>query len=402
MRFYVLFFTVFLSLIVLSCEKEELSLSREELFLIKIGKMEDQLFVQQFAGVNTLSKNRIFMKDGLFYISNGESAKVMEFNSYGEILSLYYNEKVNPTPVLLNTDKKESGERTKVAFSFPLSMPGELTKTKGGDLLIDALIGTYRREYDEESNVELDRIVYRFNEKGEFVSYLGQDGLGGIPFPFIYGLYCNENDEIVVVSKTPVDWQVFWFSDIGNLLYKVKFNSDKIDIPENAEVISIENIIPDFSKRIVYLKIDYYNDSDEGIIDFVKSSISGYNLDSQEYVLNMDLPKNIVKSDEPAIFQKKEQEYLYEFAGVANGPSFFFIGLYNESLYRLTVVNPDSSVNASVLIEFSDEDIVFKSYHLSPNGILSSLVCNEYEARVVIWRSDRFVEEFNDEYSQFF
>ena len=32
------------------------------------------------------------MQDGFFYISNGLSGKVMEFNSYGDILNLYYNE----------------------------------------------------------------------------------------------------------------------------------------------------------------------------------------------------------------------------------------------------------------------------------------------------------------------
>ena len=81
-------------------------LDRNLLFKMPIGKMEDQLFVQQFDGVNTLSKTRIFMKDGFIFISNGESAKVMEFNSYGDLISLYYSPKVNPVPVILGTGNK--------------------------------------------------------------------------------------------------------------------------------------------------------------------------------------------------------------------------------------------------------------------------------------------------------
>ena len=40
----------------------------------------------------------IAMRDGFFYIANSESKKIMELNSYGDLLTIYYNEDFNPVP----------------------------------------------------------------------------------------------------------------------------------------------------------------------------------------------------------------------------------------------------------------------------------------------------------------
>ena len=87
------------------------------------------------------------------------------------------------------------------------------------------------------------------------------------------------------------------------------------------EVIT-ENIVPDTEKRVLYLKIDYYSENAAKNIKFNKSVMLSYDLEQQTYVLNMDLPRNIVKSEQPVIFQEKEHEYLYEFAGVARRNNF--------------------------------------------------------------------------------
>jgi hypothetical protein len=115
----------------------------------------------------------------------------------------------------------------------------------------------------------------------------------------------------------------------------------------------------------------------------------------------MELPRNIVKSEQPVIFEKKEHEYLYEFAGVARGPSFFLISPYDNLVYRLMVIADDGAVKGRGLIEFSDGDIFFRNYYVNPDGIFSAIVCREYDAQIVWWRTDRFVEEPENEYSKF-
>jgi len=376
-------------------------LERELLFSMPIGKMEDHLFVQQFDGVNTLSKTRVFMKDGFFFISNGESSKVMEFSSFGDLISLYYNGSRNPEPVILGTERAAASDVTRAAYKFPLRDPGEIVKTGSGDLLIDDQISEQRWEYDDEDDVRLDRIVLRFNDHGEFVAYIGQEGPGGTPFPYIHALYANTDDEIIVVTRNTSGWKIFWFTHRGDPLYRISYTNDLIPMDEDAVTLSIENIVPDINTRTLYLKVDYYTENEARMIKFYKSVMLGYDLDAQAYTMNMDLPKNIVKSEQPVIFEEKEHEYLNEFVGVARGPSFFMISPYEGSVYRLTVVAEDGAVKGRGLIEFSDQDIFFRNYHINPDGIFSAIVCREYDAEVVWWRSDRFVEEQQSEYSKF-
>ncbi len=399
--FYITVLIVLTALFFVSCEEQDALLDRNLLFKMPIGKMEDQLFVQQFDGVNTLSKTRIFMKDGFIFISNGESAKVMEFNSYGDLISLYYSPKVNPVPVILGTGNKGGSEITRAAYEYPLEDPGEVVKTNSGDLLIDDRISRQRIEYDEENNVRLDRVILRFNAKGEFVSYLGQEGPGGTPFPYIHALYTNADDEIVVVTRNSVGWKIFWFTYKGDPLYRIEFDNDLVPMDKDSVTLSIENIVPDTEKRVLYLKIDYYSENAAKNIKFNKSVMLSYDLEQQTYVLNMDLPRNIVKSEQPVIFQEKEHEYLYEFAGVARGPSFFLISPYEGTIYRLAVVGIDGAVKGRGLLKFSDDEIFFRNYHVSPEGIFSAIVCREYDAEVVWWRSDRFIEESQNGYSKF-
>jgi len=52
-------------------------------------------------------------------------------------------------------------------------------------------------------------------------------------------------------------------------------------------------------------------------------------------------------------------------------------------------------------IDFSDDDIFFRNFYVNPDGILSAVVCGEYNAEVVWWRSDIFIEEQKSEYSKF-
>ena len=400
-RLIIIAAVIFTTVLISSCEQDDTLLDRKLLFKMPIGKMEDQLFVQQFDGVNTLSKTRIFMKDGFFFISNGESAKVMEFSSFGDLISLYYNDKKNPAPVVLGTDRKEGSDITRAAFEYPLKDPGEIVNTNSGELLIDDQITEQRWEYDDESGVRLDRIVLKFDENGKFVSYLGQEGPGGTPFPYIHALYVNSSDEIIVVTRNSLGWKIFWYTHMGDPIYKIDFSNELIPMDEDSVTLSIENIVSDIEEHILYLKVDYYSENEARKIKYKKSVMLGYNLDEQKYELNIDLPRNVVKSEQPVIFEKKQHEYLYEFAGVARGPSFFLISPYEGTVYRLTVVAEDGAVKGRGLLEFSDEEIFFRNYHVNPDGIFSAIVCREYDAEIVWWRSDRFVEEPKSEYSKF-
>ncbi len=99
------------------------SLESEELFNLEYGNFEEELNMfnlSKIGGINT----SLVMKDGFFYILNGESKKIMEMTSYGDLLTLYYNAKYNPSPSFSNVSSGSenvetvSASRSAVPFEF--------------------------------------------------------------------------------------------------------------------------------------------------------------------------------------------------------------------------------------------------------------------------------------------
>ena len=101
-------------------------LKKEVLFNLNFGKMEDQINLHGESSLSRYRKNRILMKNGFFYIGNGLSGKIMEFNSYGDILNLYYNKEMNPEPVLLGDSGDSDLAVTRNLYAYAFRDVGEL------------------------------------------------------------------------------------------------------------------------------------------------------------------------------------------------------------------------------------------------------------------------------------
>lgn len=56
----------------------------------------------------------IAMRDGFFYVSNGESQKILELNSYGDLLTLYHNPETNPAPLFDSSDSRQALSSKKI------------------------------------------------------------------------------------------------------------------------------------------------------------------------------------------------------------------------------------------------------------------------------------------------
>ncbi|GAB1481266.1 hypothetical protein MASR2M78_00810 [Treponema sp.] len=110
-----------------SCTNNEIpSVDRENLFSLSIGRMEDQVDLFGLEGRQSSLKTRIAMRDGIFYISDGNGAKVVQFTSYGDLLSMIYDSESNPPLLSLKPDSGDSGVVTRRAVAYPLNQPGEL------------------------------------------------------------------------------------------------------------------------------------------------------------------------------------------------------------------------------------------------------------------------------------
>ncbi|HUX20694.1 MAG TPA: hypothetical protein VMW69_05595, partial [Spirochaetia bacterium] len=188
--------------------KKTVDLQMKTLFNLSLGKAEDQLDLLELPGVPATQKTRIFMRDGLFYIGNGNADKVMEFSSYGDILSLIYNPVTNPQPFLLQSNIQKDTISTKEAHAYPLRHVGEIAVTQDKTLLIEDQVPVERQEFDKKLNAMLSSVVLRFRDDGTLIDYIGQEGVGGTPFPYIERIQSNSHGEIEVICRTDTEWLV--------------------------------------------------------------------------------------------------------------------------------------------------------------------------------------------------
>lgn len=384
-------FSVFLS----GCESRGFdTLPREELFSIAIGKMEDQIDLFQLPQIPSRYKTSLFMRDGAFYIASGASHKVMEFTSYGDLLSLYYDPSENPRPVILQNPADGGMTSNRRAYPYAFRQVGEIAVSSAKILYIEDRLPDERAVYDEKLGINLNRIVLRF-ENGEYRGYLGQEGIGGTPFPFILGIRVSNRDEVSVLCRTMTGWIVFWYSSAGELLYTLHIPADRLPAHEgDGYFANLETVIPDPDVRVVYLKLDYYRqgvDGSTGIkfgIEEVLSRIYSLNVETSRYEGFVDIPENIRRERGGALFETREVGYLYEFVGVVSGGHFFLRSREEGNSHQLLVLHNDGRVIRRRSLTVEDSELLFSVFHLSPEGILSALLASESGAKIVWWRSD--------------
>ncbi|MFP4536125.1 MAG: LIC_12708 family protein [Spirochaetaceae bacterium] len=396
--------TLLLSLLLFSCEADQpVVLEKEELFRIELGKMEDQIDIFEVGGVAQPKKNVVDMVDGSIFVANGNANKVMEFTSFGDLISLIYDPEENPVPVVLQR-RSESGERvsTRSATEYSFNQLGEIAVTSDKRIMVEELISDERSLVDEELGVRLNRIVLRFDSNGELIDYLGQEGIGGTPFPYIDRLFVSEGDDLIVITRTMERWTVFGYSDRGELLYRIDISLNRLPVPDGESVIPIlENIVPDPSGERLFLKLDYYRER----VDEQTGASYGIQRD-QSRVYWLDLASGryedyvVIPSESGGIFRQEGREEptagaLYELVGVARGGHLFLLRRENRAERRLLILTTEGQAVRRRTLEMEEAQQVFRSTRVSPQGIITSLVGREDSAEVLWWRADRLIGNRN-------
>ena len=374
------------------------SLEREDLYRLAIGRAEDQIDLFQMEGAPLNQKTRIVMRDGLFFISNGSANKVMEFSSYGDLLSLLYDPDENPRPVLLQASAVEGRMTNRRAHSYNFSQVGEIAVTSNKTTLVEDMLGEERAVFDSDLGVNLNRVVLRFDSRGQLIDYLGQEGIGGTPFPYIERLEVTSRDEIVVVSRTMESWLVYWFTADGDLYYSVDIQLSRLPVPEDRNVIPIlETVLPDKELPRLYLKLDYYEqalDPETGAsfgIEKTLSRVFWLDLESGRYDGYVNIPTNVQTISGHSVFDRQEVEYMYQLVGVAPKEHLYLLSREDNDQSQLLIMRTDGRVVRRRNLHVEDSEILYKTYHVSATGVLSALLGFEDHARVVWWRSDRLV-----------
>ena len=393
-----------------SCEQDGYTsnIESEKMFSIKYGNFEDETKLYSVRNGSDFSSG-IYMSDGLFYISDSNAKKVMLFSSYGDLLAVYFNPETNPVPSFIQfseiqetTDGTPSKKATQRATSFPFQKPEKIVVDKRKYLYVSDYVPEERYETSADGKQLLRQIVLRFSNDGTFIDYIGQQGSGGMPFPYIEHLYTTASNELVVICADVDGMTAFWYTADGFLLYKIPVNSRSLPVPESLssqEIISsLTGIVPDENEHKLYLLIDYskmeYDESSKVQfgISYVQSMLFSLNVATGTYENPQVIPyyEQTISND----LSRQVYPVPYDFLGTTESGWFFFVvaGIDGDSLL---MVNPDGQRVITRRLSMNLSEIDYYALSLSEEGIISALFTEAKEASVTWWRTDQIVNSFN-------
>jgi len=384
-------------------ERPSVAVKREQLFSLGYGQTEDQIDLFQVSTEEAPQKTRIAMREGIFYIANGAGYKVSRLSSFGSLLSMVYNAERNPEPVVLkraaagaNDSAADSAARR--AVPYPFRALGEIAVASDQTIYVEDRLPPERRSQDKESGALLDRVVLRFGKDGRYIDYLGQEGIGGTPFPYVVGVYAVSSDDCVVVSMTQSAWLAHWFDSKGALVGSARLLRDDLPLPDKGDglIASLDKIVPDNDGRYLLFKVDYYKESIDPTtksssgIEFASSWVYRMSLRDGSYADRWLVPtvESTVKNGPDG--QPIRYSRVPEFLGAA-GNALFFILADDEGKTSVSTFDRTTRAVTRYSIDIASDELFFNTYFLSREGILCALLGTRYEARVVWWRFDKII-----------
>ncbi len=382
-----------------SCVKTETvqSISETELFTLPYGNFEEQLSVTDLNDVGDV-RFGIAMQDGFFYVVNGESRKILELNSYGDLLTLFYNEDSQTARLLDNSERPDKSIHHEI--SYPFDYPGMVAVDSNKNVYTVCSIPWDRQEKSDDGTTLYSHTVLRFARDGSSVDYIGQQGPGGTPFPYIKNIYTTSKDELVVVAASSEGMLVYWFASDGFLKYMIPVTTrdapslaDKEDHSENF--LTIQNVIPDPVSYKLYVQIDYYStyvDEDSKVqsgINYIQTLLYPLNIENGTYEEPVSVPpfEESVVSD----YSKLTYRIPYDFLGVTkNGWKFFIVK--TEDGFNIEMIQSETQRILRRHFNAIHSDIVYDTMCLSQDGILTALYLEKEKARVVWYRTDNLID----------
>ena len=390
---------VFAGLLFTSCLGNETvqSISETELFSLPYGNFEEQLSVTDLNDVGNV-RFGIAMKDGFFYIVNGESKKILELNSYGDLLTLFYNDDSDISHLLEESKRPDKSIHHEI--SYPFDYPGMVAADSNKNVYTVCSIPWNRQEKSDDGMTLYSHTVLRFARDGSSVDYIGQQGPGGTPFPYIKNIYTTSRDELVVIAASSDGLIVYWFTTDGFLKYMVPVNvRDAPSIPEEEDTtdmfLSIQNVIPDPVSYTLYVQIDYYTtyvDEESKVqsgINYVQTLLYPLNIENGTYEEPVSVPpyEESVVSD----YSKLTYRIPYDFLGVTkNGWKFFTVK--TEDGFDIEMIQSESQRILRRHFNAVHSNIVYDTMCLSHDGILTALYLEKEKARVVWYRTDHLID----------
>ena len=376
--------------LLVACRRPAVSgeqLQGTQLFSLDIGVLEDEVDFFYRGSVLPIGKNSIFMHQGIIFMGNSLGSKVMEFSSYGDLISLIYNESENPRPVLLSSRFK--GEKTinKSALAFPFRNVGDIAVSSDRILLVGDIVSDERQLFDQKTGALLQHIVQRFAPDGSHLDYIGQEGIGGTPFPFIISLEVTARDDLVVITRNRDAHNVFWYDRHGKALFTVAIDTAHLPAGKNPEDFPrLVGVFPDRKLYRLYLHINFET-SEPDVID---SQVYLLDFPEGRYTGSFDLVQNLqaLLGDEGIEYV----QYPYQFIGTAENEHLFFISRNNNREHSFVVFDSAGNLKVRRTLRMENPEVFLSDYHVSSEGIITALLGDSDSVDVYWWRVDSLLK----------
>ncbi|MBN2628120.1 MAG: hypothetical protein JXA95_15735 [Spirochaetales bacterium] len=384
--------TLLLSLVILlslfSCGKDRFTtLVRKNLFSLKLGVMEDELDYYFRENLYLPGKSDLFMSDGLFYVSSSNMSKIMGFNSYGDLLFLLMDQKKNPQPRMAKSGDSGSGRSSNTRYAtWPFREIGQIALDRE-ILLVEDQVTEDKSVYDESLESLCSRIILRFDRDGKYLDFLGKEGIGGTPFPYITDIRVRENGEFLVICQVSLGEQIFWYSPKGELLYHVIIDNDNLPLLDEGTWGSLVSLSCHPTLYKLYILADYY--PEEMGSDWAGSErrLYTFDLNTGKYDGGTKIPEFSVKSE------GKEMRYIYDLLGTTSSGIHLLLSRTGGTANSLIALNEEGKTLFNRSLELFDSPEIFNTYYLSDEGMLMALTYLDTKAEVSWWRSDKLLDK---------
>jgi hypothetical protein len=288
---------------------------------------------------------------------------------------------------------------TRWAVTYPLMEPGEITVDSRKHIYVRDTLPYERHSFDAESRALLSNVILHFDEDGRFVKYLGREGIGGSPFPKIEGLYTSVQDELAVICRTPNGWDVYWYNTDGIFLFVVQLKSDALPVPADRDDVlpSMDVIAVGPDSRTLFVKVDYYrNTYDESTsirtgIDTDGSVIWIMSAEDGVWERYIDVPFFEYTYTEQN--RRITSRFIYSLLGII-GNERIFLSFPVEGGYSILIISSESGTHVDQhqgFIQVDDEELQYNAFYLSEGGILSGLLVDDWQVKLVWWRTDKLL-----------
>ncbi len=382
-----------------ACREEKTVLTMDDYETIKInyGNFEDELNFFDMADIGEFNCGTC-MRDGFFYIANAESKKIMGFNSYADLLTLYFNDQTNPRPSFYDEDF--ASVSTRKAVAYPFNKISEIAVDSRKYMYVADVISVDRQEVSEEDGTIYNQMILRFDSSGRYTGYLGQQGFGGTPFPYIKKLYATTNNEFVVLCETASGLQIYWFTEAGSLVKKLNleecFNYELYQPRTSVNELwqLIKNAVPDPEERKIYMQVDIVSSSSgqgsEGKtqINFLESYLYAVDLESGLTEKGMQLPSY---QDQATNADGQNYTIPYELLGITDLGWIFFM-VSTDKGFALAMMQSDGQRILKRTINVDRRDSLYYNFCLGNTGILSMLNAKKDYAELCWWRTDSIIQ----------